>query len=91
MYGLEEGVIKQFQSGIQMKNLVCDLRTQGNENVCFSCDVEIPSKQVLDPFCRDTVSVEGGKSYIEVMVLSGSGQMSKCLTQNTVAIYLSSC
>lgn len=28
--------------------------------VCFSCDVETPSKQVLDLF-GGTVSVEGGK------------------------------
>lgn len=31
IYRLEAGVIKQLQSWIQMRNLVCDLRTQGNE------------------------------------------------------------
>lgn len=31
IYRLEAGVIKQLQSWIQMRNLVCDLGTQGNE------------------------------------------------------------
>jgi len=48
IYGLEAGLIKQFQSEIQIRHLVHDLLTLGNENVCFCCDVETPSKQVLD-------------------------------------------
>lgn len=71
IYRLEAGVIKRFQSGIQMRNLVCDLWTQGNENFCFACDVGTPSKRILDPFWG-TVWVEGSKSYSKVMVLSGS-------------------
>lgn len=78
-YGLEVGVIKQLRPGFQMRNLVCDLWTQGNEHICFSCDVETPLKQFLDLF-RGKESVEGG--FRELMFLSGSGQV---LTQNTAA------
>lgn len=33
-----------------MRNFVCDLRTHRNENICFFCDVETPSKQALTHF-----------------------------------------
>lgn len=35
IYRLEAGVIKQPLSGIQMRNLFCNPRTRGNDNVCF--------------------------------------------------------
>lgn len=58
----------EFQTGIQMRNLFCDLRTQGNENACFLAMLRPHQIQFLDPF-GGTASVDG------VVVLSGRGQV----------------
>lgn len=58
----------EFQTGIQMRNLFRDLRTQGNGNACFLAMLRPQQKQLLDPF-GGTASVDGA------VVLSGRGQM----------------
>lgn len=62
IYRLEAGVIKQPPSGIQMRNLVCNPRTQQNDNVCFL--VILRPDQSFDPLWG-TVSADGG-SFIRL-------------------------
>lgn len=75
IYRLEAGVIKQFLSGIQMRNLVGDLRTWENENVCFLVMLRPHQSGSLTHFVAPCQLME--------TVLSGGGQT---LTPNSAAL-----